>query len=296
MTKYYAVIEAGGTKFRCAVMNEKKQILAQCRISTRAPVNTLAEVRDFFLQQKIDIGQYAALGIASFGPLDLDRASPNYGYITNTPKPDWSWTSLAVPLAQSLDCPVALDTDVNGAALAEYYWGAGQGHSVVIYITVGTGIGGGVIIDGKPLHGLIHPEIGHMLVPGNSSISGVCPFHTNCAEGLASGAAMQKIWQQPAESLALDHKAWDIEAQILSQLCHNLLISYSPQKIIFGGGVLENEHLIPSMITKTERSLADYLCLPKSVALNDIIVPTGLGQDSGILGAFALAQSHAKTI
>ena len=293
MLKNYAVIEAGGTKFRCAVMNEKKQIIEQCRIATKGPQDTLAQVLSFFQEQKVKIGEYTALGIASFGPLDINKASSTFGYITKTPKPGWSDVSLASPLAHSLGCPVALDTDVNGAALAEYYWGAGQGSSVVIYITVGTGIGGGVVIEGKPLHGLIHPEIGHMLVPGHASISGVCPFHANCAEGLASGAAMNKIWGHPAETIKPEHQAWDIEADVLSQLCHNLLVSYSPQKIIFGGGLLANKHLISSIISKTEHSLANYLCMPESISLNDVIVSTGLEQDSGILGAFALAQSCA---
>jgi fructokinase len=291
--KHYAVVEAGGTKFRCAVMNDKKQIIEQCRIATREPKDTLADVLRFFKQQKVKVGEYNALGIASFGPLDINKASSTFGFITKTPKSGWSDVSLASPLAQSLACPVALDTDVNGAAIAEYYWGAGQGSSVVIYITVGTGIGGGVVIDGKPLHGLIHPEIGHMLVPGHASISGTCPFHSNCAEGLASGAAMNKIWGQPAETLAPEHQAWDIEAHVLSQLCHNLLVSYSPQKIIFGGGLLANKHLISSIISKTEHSIANYLCMPESISLSDVILPTGLGQDSGILGAFALAQSCA---
>ncbi|MDT0596377.1 ROK family protein [Glaciecola petra] len=293
MTKYYAVIEAGGTKFRCAVINDKKQIVEECRVPTRMPKDTLADVLMFFKREKVNVGKYSALGIASFGPLDLDITSPTFGFITKTPKSGWTGTSLAVPLAQSLDCPVALDTDVNGAAIAEHMWGAGQRKSVVIYITVGTGIGGGVVIDGKPLHGLIHPEIGHTLIPGHPSISGVCPFHSNCAEGLGSGAALNEIWGQPAETLAPEHQAWDIEAHILSQLSHNLLVCYSPQKIIFGGGLFANEQLIDSIITKTERSLANYLSLPESISLNDVIVPTGLGQESGILGAFALAQSCA---
>lgn len=296
MNKYFAVIEAGGTKFNCAIMDQSKNIVAQCRIPTGSPDATLESVLAFF-DNKIPVKQgYSGLGIACFGPIDMNQASPTYGYITKTPKPFWSNTSVAVPLAKKLDCPVAFDTDVNGAALAESFWGAGKGHEVVIYVTVGTGIGGGVVINGKPLHGLIHPEIGHMILPGHPSLKCTCPFHENCAEGLASGTAMNKIWQKPAETFDKNHQAWELEAIILSQLCHNLLLSFSPQKIIFGGGVMANQNLLDKVIVKTEQSLNQYLTLPHTLSLKDVISPTGLGLNSGLMGAFALAQTQAINI
>lgn len=296
MKKYFAVVEAGGTKFNCAVMDQSKNVVAQRRIPTRYPDETMARVLSFFKKEMPAKQKYAGLGIASFGPIDMDQTSPTFGYITKTPKPYWSNTSIAVPLATQLDCPVAFDTDVNGAALAESLWGAGKGHDVVIYVTVGTGIGGGVIINGRPLHGLIHPEIGHMILPGYPLIKGTCPFHENCAEGLASGAAMGKIWHKSAETLDENHQAWDIEATILSQLCHNLLLSFSPKKIIFGGGVMANHSLLEKVIVKVEQSVNEYLTLPNSLSLYDVISPTGLGQNSGLFGAFALAQTQAINI
>ncbi len=293
MNNYYAVIEAGGTKFNCAVIDEHKQFLARSRIPTTNPNETLALVSDFFEQARRPNQPYTALGIASFGPIDMSPSSPTFGYITSTPKPGWSNTDMVVPLAKQLKCPVAFDTDVNGAAYAESLWGAGKGKEVVIYITVGTGVGGGVVINGRPVHGLIHPEMGHMLIPGHPAIQGVCPFHTNCVEGLASGAALSKIWQQPAEQLEDEHQAWDVQSTILSQLCHNLLTSFSPQKIILGGGVMAKPGLIEAVIEKTQISLNHYLTLPHSVQLQDVISPTGLNQDSGLLGALALAQTQA---
>ncbi|MGQ8364475.1 ROK family protein [Glaciecola sp. 1036] len=296
MTKYFGAVEAGGTKFKCAVINEQREIIAQTRIPTTSPEATLREVGDFFKLHKKSIGEYEALGIASFGPLDLQPRSSTYGYITKTPKPGWSGTNIILPLENILECPVILDTDVNGAALAEYHWGAGKKENIVIYITVGTGVGGGVVINGQPLHGLIHPEIGHILLPGHPDITCTCPFHSNCAEGLVSGTAIRKIWGQSAEDIEEKHEAWDIITLVLSQLCHNLLVTFSPQKIIMGGGVLASNRLINTIVEKTERSLGGYLSRPISASLSKIIVPTGLTEDSGLLGAFALAQSRPHSI
>ena len=288
MQEYIAAIEAGGTKFNCAILNAQRQILAVERINTTTPDETLAKVIEFFSTQKKAGFDFRRLGLACFGPVDLNKASPSFGSITATPKPHWSHTPVTRLLEQDLDCRVSFDTDVNAAALAEYKWGAGQGADVCIYVTVGTGVGVGVVINGKPLHGLIHPEIGHMLITPPAEIEGVCPFHGNCVEGLASGKAMGAIWKQPAETLADDHEAWDVQAQILALMCHNLMISFSPQKLILGGGVMNKPGLLDKVVDYTEKSLANYLSFPNGLSLNDIMSPTGLGQHSGLFGALAL--------
>lgn len=288
LKNYKAVIEAGGTKFNCAIVDDDRNVYGQTRISTTTPDETLGSVFAFFQQQRIAGYPFDALGLACFGPLDLNPNSASYGYITATPKPYWSNTPILNRLKRELDCEVYIDTDVNAAALAEYHWGAAQSTSVSIYITVGTGVGGGVIINGKPLHGLIHPEIGHMLIPAPEGIQGACPFHGNCVEGLASGTAMSKIWQQPAETLINEHQAWDVQAQVLARLCHNLIVSYSAEKIVFGGGVMAKPGLLDKVIAYATTSLAGYVTFPSGYSLDKIICLPGLGQQSGLFGALAL--------
>ena len=285
---YYAVIEAGGTKFNCAILDANRNVYKQTRINTTTPDETIGLAIAFFQQQKKDGYAFDALGLACFGPLDLNPQSATFGNITETPKPCWSNTPITAMLQDALACKVHIDTDVNAAALAEYRWGAAQGASVCIYITVGTGVGGGVVINGKPLHGLVHPEIGHMLIPAPDGIQGVCPFHGNCVEGLASGFAMGKIWQQPAETLDDSHQAWDIQAQVLAKLSHNLIIGYSAEKIVFGGGVMSKAGLLDKVIHYTELSLANYVILPDKKRLADLFCLPGLGEFSGLFGALAL--------
>jgi fructokinase len=288
MTKYFAVIEGGGTKFNCAIFDAQKQICAKYRVPTSTPDATLGAVVAFFESQKNKGHDFEKLGLACFGPLDLNKRSSSFGSITSTPKPHWSNTRIVPILAQALDCKVAVDTDVNAAALAEHLWGASKGAEVNVYTTVGTGIGVGVIINGKPLHGLIHPEIGHMLVSGLDNIHGICEFHGQCFEGLASGKAMSKIWKQPAETLPDDHPAWEIQAQVLGQLCHNLMLSFSPQSIVLGGGVMAKSGLLERAIYYAEKSLNSYIVYPENYSLKQIISKPGLGDRSGILGALAL--------
>ncbi|MCV2886309.1 ROK family protein [Aestuariibacter sp. AA17] len=290
MMQYFGAIEAGGTKFNCAIFNDAREILAACRIPTTHPQTTLHQAAAFFQTYKHDY-PLAALGIASFGPLDLDPKSSEYGYITRTPKPDWSHTPLLDFFKQQCGCPIRIDTDVNGAALAEYQWGAAQHTDVAVYLTIGTGVGGGIIINGKPLHGLVHPEIGHMLVDAPPDVEGVCPFHGNCVEGLASGFALNHIWQQPAETLPIEHKAWQIEVGVLSQLCHNLMMTLSPQKILMGGGVMAKTGLLERVQAATDSSLAKYISLPSHQHISDIICSPYFEQDAGLYGGFALAQS-----
>ena len=289
-THYIAVIEAGGTKFNCAILDSNRKIMIEKRIDTTTPDETLNLVIQFFNEQKSNGYSFTKLGLACFGPLDLNKRSLQYGFITATPKPFWSNTPIVSILKNALACEVFLDTDVNAAALAEYSWGNAINANVAIYITIGTGVGGGVIINGKTLKGLIHPEIGHMLIDAPEGIKGVCPFHGNCVEGLAAGRSMGKIWGQPAETLPDDHQAWDIQAQVLGKLCHNLLVSFSPEKIILGGGVMNKPGLLENVIKYTKQSLANYLTLPNSLYLEEIILLPGLDQHAGLFGAFALTQ------
>ncbi|MBC3767415.1 ROK family protein [Neptunicella marina] len=286
MTTYFAVIEAGGTKFNCAIMDGDKNIVAETRIPTTTPQETIGATIAFFKQQQ---GQYAfsKLGLACFGPLDLETASSTFGNITATPKPDWSNTPIRQQLMQALGVDVIIDTDVNGAALAEYLWGAAQGVDVAIYITVGTGVGGGVVINGKPLHGLVHPEIGHILVPDKHNVKCACPFHDNCVEGLASGSSIAKIWDAPGETLSDEHQAWEVATDALAHMCHNLLMTLSPNKIVLGGGVMAKPGLLDKVVAKTNASLAGYLTT--STPLNEVIVAPQLGGISGLYGALALA-------
>lgn len=286
--KYYALIEAGGTKFNCAIADQNHTLLIEARVLTTTPEETLAAVVAFFIQQRADGFDFEQLGIACFGPLDLNPYSKTYGNITATPKPYWSNVDILRYLEKALACEVVMDTDVNAAALAEYKWGASQNTSVSVYVTVGTGVGGGVVINGQTLKGLVHPELGHMLISGLSDIQGVCPFHGNCVEGLASGKAMAEIWQKPAQDLVEHHRAWEVESTVLGKFCHNLMVSYSPQSIVIGGGVMEKPGLIERIIESTEQSLNGYITFEKGHGLEQIIVKPGLGSHSGILGALAL--------
>lgn len=288
---YYAVIEAGGTKFNCAVVTPERDIVAEIRIPTTTPEDTLAKTIGFFQQQRQAGYLFSRMGVASFGPLDLNPASSTYGYITKTPKPNWSSTDVAGRLAKELDCDVVIDTDVNGAALGEYRWGAAQGSAVAVYVTVGTGVGGGLVINGKPLHGLVHPEIGHMLVQPPTGVTGVCPFHTNCVEGLASGTALGKIWSQPSHTFTDDHPAWDGLAEVLGDMCHNLMVTLSAQKIILGGGVMQKHGLIEKVVAATRSKLNDYIVMPEGSSLESIICLPGLGTRSGLFGALAMLDS-----
>ena len=289
MRTYYALIEAGGTKFNCAIADENRNLLEQGRFDTTTPAETITAVINFFAQQKAQGYHFEKLGLACFGPLDLNPQSPSFGNITSTPKPNWSNIDIKQQLEKALNCSVAIDTDVNAAALAEYKWGASQNTDVNVYVTVGTGVGGGVVINGKTLKGLVHPELGHMLISGVPEIEGVCPFHGNCVEGLAAGKSLADIWQQPAQNLPDDHQAWDIQAKVLGKFCHNLMVSFSPQSIVFGGGVMAKNGLLAKTIEYAEQSLQGYVVFPDGhTGLQQIITLPGLDTQSGILGALAL--------
>jgi fructokinase len=289
-TLLYGGIEAGGTKFVCMIAGGPDDIRAEVRFPTSTPDETLDHAIDFFKQHAISL---RAIGVGSFGPIDLQRDSATYGYITSTPKPNWANTDLVGRLKSALNVPIAFDTDVNAAAYGEYRWGALQSCDPGIYLTIGTGIGGGVIVHGKPLHGLIHPEIGHMLIPHDRTIDpfpGACPFHQDCFEGLASGPAMNKRWGQPAEELLIDHRGWDLEAKYTAYALCNLIVSYSPQRIVLGGGVMQRQEIFPLICHHVQNILNGYVQAPEIVDhIPRFIVSPGLGTRSGILGSIALA-------
>jgi len=285
-------IEAGGTKFVCMVGSGPNDIRAQVRFPTTSPAETIGRVIAFFKRQAQEL-TLSAVGVASFGPVNLDSTSPTFGYITTTPKPGWANTDMVGRLKAELNIPVIFDTDVNAAAFGEYRWGAGQGLDPIIYLTIGTGIGGGVICNGKPLHGLVHPEIGHMLIPHDQELDpfpGVCPFHGDCLEGLACGPALKQRWGQSAETLPDDHPAWNIEAHHIALALVNLVLSHSPRRVIIGGGVMQREALFPLVRRKVQQLLNGYVHSPQIIEnIDQYIVPPALGNQSGVLGAIALA-------
>ncbi len=291
MESIYGSIEAGGTKFVCAVGTGPDDIRAETRIPTTAPVETLASTIAFFEKQPFPL---KSLGIACFGPVELNRDSLTYGYITKTPKPNWSNTDVAGVIGRALNIPVGFDTDVNGALLAEHRWGAAQGLNSAIYFTIGTGIGAGAVAEGKIVHGLVHPEMGHMLLPHDRMVdpfAGFCPFHGDCFEGLAAGPAVEARWGQRAENLPPDHPAWGLEAEYIASALHTLICVYSPQRIILGGGLMNQRHLFPLIREKVLRSLNQYVQHPALLdQIDAFIVPPVLGNRAGILGGIALAQ------
>lgn len=295
----YGGIEGGGTKFVCAVGTGPDHIVAEASFATtqdaRATIGqAIAFLADYHRQTPLD-----SIGIASFGPVDPDPRSPHYGYITTTPKPGWAHTDFLGPVAQALGIPVAFDTDVNGAALGEYRWGAAQGLDTFVYLTVGTGLGGGGMLQGKLMHGLMHPEMGHMLLPHDWAADpypGWCPYHGDCWEGLAAGPALEGRWQVKGTDLPPDHPAWPLEAHYLALGLVNIITVLSPQRIILGGGVMQQEHLFPLIRAEVQKLLNGYV---QRAAITDTIdqyiVPAALSSRAGVLGALALAEMAAQS-
>ena len=269
----------------CAVGSDSGEIAREIRIPTGAPVETMRRVAEFFCSGAMP----AAIGIASFGPVELDRSAPDFGSITSTPKREWRGCNVVGAVREWFPGPVAFETDVNAAALGEHRWGAARGLRTFLYVTVGTGIGGGAMVEGALLHGRAHPEMGHIRVPhdrARDSFAGACPYHADCLEGLASGQAIERRWGAPAEIIADDHPAWKLEADYLALACANWTYSFSPQRIILGGGVMR-AHLFPMIRTRTAELLAGYMATP------DIVEPA-LGIRAGVLGAIALASDQIR--
>lgn len=291
----YGGIEGGGTKFVCAVGTGPEDIRATVRFPTSDPATTLAQAISFFREvARSEPEPLVAIGIASFGPIDPNPASPFFGYVTTTPKPGWAYTDFAGAIHRALGVPVGFDTDVNVAALGEHQWGAAQSLDTFLYLTIGTGIGGGGMVNGRLIHGLMHPEMGHIRIPHDwqrDPYPGCCSYHGDCLEGLACGPAIEGRWGKPGPELDPEHPAWELEAHYLALGIVNLLLPLSPQRIILGGGVMHQGQLFPMIRKNVQRLLNGYL--QQEMLLNRIdeyIVPPALGDQAGVLGAIALAE------
>jgi fructokinase len=286
----YGGIEAGGTKFICALGTGPDDIRAETRFPTTNPEETFGRAIDFFETHD----QVAAIGVGSFGPIDPRPGSPTFGFITSTPKPGWKDTDFVGALETAFDVPVGFDTDVNAAALGEHRWGAARGLETFIYLTIGTGIGGGAMVEGKLLHGVMHPEMGHIRIPHDRErdpFEGGCPYHGNCLEGLANGPAIEARWGMRGEHLPQDHHAWDLEATYLAHALANYILTLAPQRIIMGGGVMAQEQLFPLIRAKVVALLNGYFQVADIIEqIDEYIVPPALGSRAGVLGAIALAQ------
>jgi fructokinase len=286
-------IDAGGTSWRCAIYEGQSKSIARVIFPTTNPVETLARAIGFFQEQAALGHKIQAIGVACFGPLAVNKADPKWGRILGTPKACWAGADVAGALAAGTGCKIEIETDVTAAALAERAWGAGQGLDDVAYVTVGTGIGAGILVNGRPIRGALHPEAGHMRVPrhGNdTAFGGVCAFHGDCIEGLASAPAIKARWGMDAADLPDDHPAWDIQAHYLAHLAVNLVLVSAVRRVIFGGGVCARPGLIDLVAAKARTLIGPYgTAAPNGAGFE--IVPAGLGLDAGLLGAIWLASN-----
>jgi fructokinase len=284
-------IEAGGTKFVCGIGTGPDD-LTTAQFPTSTPDVTLRQVIEFFQQNAGN--DLEAIGIGSFGPVDLDTSSDTYGHITTTPKVGWQNCDLAGAIARGLNVPVGFDTDVNAALLGEARWGAAQHLTHAVYLTIGTGIGGGAMVQGQVIHGLVHPEMGHLRLPhdlAKDPFPGICPYHGDCLEGLACGPAMQKRWDAPAATLPADHPAWPLEAHYLALALVNLVVTLSPQRILMGGGVMQQPQIFEMIRLEFARLMNGYVQHPAVISgLDEYIQPPGLGSRAGVLGCLVLAE------
>jgi fructokinase len=294
MEKIYGSMEGGGTKFVCAVGTGPDAIIDETRFPTTTPDETLEQAICFFKKHSL-----AAIGLAPFGPLDLNQVSPTFGSIAATPKPGWSNTDILGRFRRHFNVPMAFDLDVNAAAFGEYHWlPENRGLNSLVYFTIGTGIGAGVIVNGNVVHGLTHPEAGHMRLPHDwqkDPFPGNCPFHGDCFEGLANGPAIGRRWGQPADTLPDDHPAWDLETDYIANALANVIYTLSPQRIVLGGGVMDRLQLFPFIRQKVGDIINGYIASPVVTGtMNEYIVSPGLGKRSGILGAMAMAKNLVK--
>jgi fructokinase len=284
-------IETGGSTWECAVGTGPEDVRAAETIPTTTPAETIGRAVAFLERA----GPVEAIGIGSFGPVDLKRGSPTWGHITTTPKPGWAQADVAPEIGRRLGVPVAFDTDVNAAALGEHRWGAGRGLDTFVYVTVGTGIGGGGLVNGKLMHGLLHPELGHMRIPHDldaDPFPGACPFHGDCWEGLASGRAIEARWGRPAHELAGDQRVWELEAHYLALGLVSVMCVVSPERIVLGGGVARHEGLLPLVRSRVVELMGGYL--GAAAVRGDVdgyITGPKLGSRAGVLGAIALGQT-----
>lgn len=287
----FGALEAGGTKMVCAIGNENGEILERISIPTETPDITMPRMAEFFRGKDI-----AALGIACFGPIDLNRSSETYGYITTTPKLPWKNYDICGYFKKELNIPVGFDTDVNGSMLGEATWGCAKGLDTAIYITVGTGIGVGVLAGGNLLHGMLHPEAGHILMPVRSddTYAGKCPYHGTCLEGMAAGPAIEARWGAPAKELADRPEVWDLEAYYLAHALTSYIMILSPQKIIMGGGVMHQTQLMDKVRAYVKEMINGYLVTKELEDLENYIVLPSLDDNQGIMGALKLGMMELE--
>lgn len=287
----YGALEAGGTKMVCAVGDESGKISEQISIPTTTPEETIPKIIEYF-RQKEQEGPIDAIGIAAFGPVDVNPDSKTYGTILDTPKIPWRQYSLLNVMKEAFDIPIGFDTDVNGSCLGEMTYGTAKGLNSVLYLTVGTGIGAGIAIDGQLVHGMLHPEAGHILLgirPGDEGHC-VCPYHSNCLEGLAAGPSIEKRWGDKAVNLADRNEVWELESDYLAQALVNFILTVSPQRIILGGGVMHQMQLFPLIRKKVVEKMNGYIRTPEMADIDTYIVPASLNDDQGIMGCIRLAE------
>ena len=289
-----AAIEAGGTKFICGIADLNGKVIETMRVDTRSPEDTIRDCQAFFTEVVERHGQVRGVGIASFGPLDLNPHSRHYGQIVSTPKPHWSGVDLKALFSEICRAPVAIDTDVNCAALAEGFYGAARDVETHCYITIGTGIGVGIVQKDASMVKSGHAECGHMRVPRfmSDTFAGTCPYHGDCVEGLACGPAMAQRWNASAETLPDGHPAWEMEAHYIAALCNNLVYTVRPGKIVIGGGVMQRASLYGRVRQKLAAMLAGYALSSIELDVNDLVVSPGLTDTSpGLIGAFEMARN-----
>lgn len=279
-------LEAGGTKMVCAVGNENGEIFERISIPTETPDITMPKIIEYFKDKEIE-----ALGVGCFGPIDLNRSSETYGYITTTPKLAWANYNIVGALKDALHIPVGFDTDVNGSALGEATWGITKGLENSMYITIGTGIGAGVISNGKLLHGMLHPEAGHVLLRKHpdDKYEGKCPYHKTCLEGLAAGPAIEARWGKKGVELADKKEVWEMEAYYIAQALVDYIVILSPQRIVLGGGVMHQEQMMPLVRQQVKEQLNAYIRTKELEDLESYIVLPSLDDNQGIMGALKLA-------
>lgn len=279
-------IEAGGTKFVCATGDEKGKLLDRVEFSTTTPIETLQRVIEFFADKNV-----SAIGVGCFGPIDLNKKSKTYGYITDTPKKGWANYNIVGELKKHFNVPISFDTDVNAAVMGEAMWGNGKGLDSCLYITVGTGIGAGALVGGKLLHGNTHPEMGHIIINRHPQdiYKGKCPFHNNCLEGMASGPAIEERWGKKGKELSNEKIVWIVEAYYLAQALVDYILILSPKRIILGGGVMKQKQLFEMIRANVKELLNQYIKTPSLTnQIDSYILEPGLGNNSGICGGIAL--------
>lgn len=279
-------IEAGGTKIICGIGNEHGQIERKISFPTETPIIAMEKINEFFANEQLD-----ALGVGTFGPIDVNKASETYGFITTTPKPGWGNFNILAELKKMIEVPIGFDTDVNGAALAEATWGSAKGMKSCVYYTIGTGVGVGVYAEGQLIHGLLHPEAGHIPVKRHpdDTYEGSCPYHKDCLEGVAAGPAIERRYGVKGSELSVDHEAWKIEAYYIAQALTSTVLLLSPEKIILGGGVMHQEQLFPLIHEQLQQNLNGYVQHPMILEnIEQYVVAPGLGDEAGLCGAIAI--------